>query len=562
MNWIRYSLIAVIFVLAYLLFLQYAKFQARNAPKLTEEAPLVMPSLESTVATPTPNPTDSAGALPQVKAENDHSEVKAASTTTVLAPKLIHVKTDTLNLYIDTHGGDIVKLSLPKYLASLNNDKIGFTLMNRSESETYVAQSGLLGPQGTDTESWRPTFQSDDTNYELGDKSDLNVDLHLVQNGVKITKRFHFDKNSYLIHIEYLIDNTSDKPWQAAIYGQIRRNDFQVPTDIGIGIKPFLGAAITTPDENYKKFHFKDIEKETEKNKGYSLDNKGGWVALVQHYFVGAWIPNPDSKNHFQIKKFHDLYILGFNGQLQSIAAGQNGRLTTSFYAGPKIIKSLEKIAPHFDLTIDFGHLWFFSKPMFHFLDFIHRFVGNWGFSIMLLTCSIKLLFFYPSAISYRSMAKMRRLQPQMTELKERCGDDKQKYSMEVMKLYKKEKVSPFGGCLPIMLQMPVFLSLYYMLMETVELRHAPFILWIHDLSAKDPFFILPLIMGSTMFIQQKLNPAPPDPMQAKVMQFMPVVFTMLFLWFPSGLVLYWVVNNSLSILQQYIITRSINKAA
>jgi len=284
---------------------------------------------------------------------------------------------------------------------------------------------------------------------------------------------------------------------------------------------------------------------------------------MIQHYFISAWIPDADKTNHFNLRKNRssDIYLLGFTSESTTIAPNSTGSLSASFYAGPKNIRTLSAISPHLDLTIDFGWLWMIAKPLFFGLEKIHGWVGNWGIAIILLTCSIKLLFFYPSAMSYRSMAKMRKVQPLMAELKERYGDDRQKMSGELMKLYKKEKVNPMGGCLPVLLQMPVFLALYWTLMESVELRHSPFFLWIHDLSVRDPYFVLPLLMGATMWIQQKLNPTPPDPMQAKIMQMMPIFFTALFMMFPAGLVLYWVVNNTLSITQQYFITKKIENS-
>ena len=284
---------------------------------------------------------------------------------------------------------------------------------------------------------------------------------------------------------------------------------------------------------------------------------------MVQHYFLSAWVPPQEMLNEFRVFKSQNaaMYYLQFTSQPIRVEAGSQGEIGAGFYAGPKDIKNLEKMSPYLDLTVDYSFLWWIAKPLFYALDGIHSLVGNWGVAIILLTICIKILFFYPSAASYKSMAKMRKVQPKMLELKERYGEDRQKFSAEMMKLYRTEKVNPFGGCLPILIQMPVFLALYWMLMESVELRQAPFFLWIEDLSVKDPYYVLPLIMGVTMWIQQKLNPTPPDPMQAKIMQIMPVMFTLLFLFFPAGLVLYWVVNTTLSITQQYVITRNIEKA-
>ncbi len=388
----------------------------------------------------------------------------------------------------------------------------------------------------------------------MGDADTLNVDLLYQQGDVQITKRYTFTRGSYLVDLTYLINNQSATPWQGNLVGTIKRDSHNPVIAPGIGMAPFLGAATTTNETNYDKFTFEDLEE-----KAFKHNKTGGWVAMVQHYFMSAWIPNQETDNSFALRKAgkQDLYFLSFTGATTSVAAGTQGELSAQFYAGPKDVSELEKIAPYLDLTVDYGFLWMIAKPLFWLLDHIHSLVGNWGIAIILLTVLIKIAFFYPSAISYRSMAKMRKVQPKMQALKETYGDDRQRMSQELMKLYRTEKVNPVSGCLPMLLQMPVFIALYWALMESVELRHASF-LWLHDLSVKDPYFVLPLVMGLTMWIQQRLNPTPPDPMQAKVMQWMPVFFTGLFLFFPAGLVVYWVVNNTLSIIQQYVITKQI----
>lgn len=299
-------------------------------------------------------------------------------------------------------------------------------------------------------------------------------------------------------------------------------------------------------------------------DKGNLKENvSGGWVAWLQHYFVTAWIPNKSDNNIVQTRKdSQGNYIIGFTGPTLEVAAGGKAETSTMLYAGPKIQSKLKELSPGLELTVDYGILWFIAQPIFWLLQHIHSLLGNWGWSIIVLTMLIKALFFPLSAASYRSMARMRAVAPKLASLKEQFGDDRQKMSQAMMELYKKEKINPLGGCLPILVQMPVFLSLYWVLLESVEMRQAPWMFWITDLSIKDPFFILPIIMGATMFIQQRLNPTPPDPMQAKVMKLMPIIFTFFFLWFPAGLVLYWVVNNVLSITQQWYITRSIEAAS
>ena len=389
-------------------------------------------------------------------------------------------------------------------------------------------------------------------------QDELKVDLQLQQDGVAITKSFVFRRSDYLVDLVYHIDNQTSGSWAAGLFGQIKRDSQSVATDSGMGVQPFLGAALTTVEENYKKLDFDDIA-----DKPLKETKEGGWIAMVQHYFISAWVPDQTVSNTFNLRKLGnaDLYTLGFTSPQKVIPAGSQGDIKAAFYVGPKDQYRLEEISPYLDLTVDYGWLWWIAKPLFWVMYQLHSFLGNWGWSIICLTILIKAAFFRLSATSYKSMANMRRLQPEMARLKDLYGDDRQKMSQETMALYKKEKVNPMGGCLPILVQMPVFISLYWVLLESVELRHAPWILWITDMSVKDPFFILPLLMGASMFIQQKLNPTPPDPTQAKVMQIMPIAFTFFFMFFPAGLVLYWTVNNILSIAQQYVITKKIEAA-
>ncbi|VUD64578.1 Membrane protein insertase YidC [Thalassocella blandensis] len=557
MIWLRYSLIGGIFFVAFLLLIRWNDFDQRRSAAL---APQDM-SAQTQQRSSSDFPESQQQTVDDDYPEPDpvkHDITESASTTST---QLIAIKTNTLDVLIDPVGGDIVKVALPQYKAKIDQPKSAFLLLTDSSNHTYIAQSGLIGKNGTHTkEKGRSIYSSSATQYSLKENAgELKVDLKLTQeDGTQITKRFTFTRDSYLINIEYLINNTTSAPWQAKIYGRIKRDNYVPPSDIGIGIKPFVGAAITTPETNYKKMDFDDV---AELNKPFEIDNKGGWVAMVQHYFMSAWVPDAEQMNHYSIKQSSNkLFYLEYKGEYVDVPPNSQGVIKSSYYAGPKIIKTLEEISPHLDLTIDFSWLWFISKPLFIGLDKIHGLVGNWGIAIILLTILVKLIFFYPSAMSYRSMAKMRKVMPLMKELKERYGDDRQRMSVETMKLYKKEGVNPLGGCLPMLLQMPVFLALYWALMESVELRHSPFFFWITDLSVKDPYFVLPLIMGATMFLQQKLNPAPQDPMQAKIMQMMPIFFTLLFMMFPAGLVLYWVTNNCLSIAQQYVITRQIEQ--
>lgn len=578
MDWQKTAYIGGILVLSFVLLFKWNEFKdhreaiAANNSELSVTLPAEASSPtpftnEDDTPTVTDAPSDDSE-LPVV-ASNDNELPAAANPSTRSENQLITISTDTLDITIDRFGGDIVKAVLPQHKIKQGEGQ-GFTILDRTASTVYIAESGLIGPNGTYKSSKnRPLFSSAQTSYTLEEGQDtLNVDLTFNQEGINIIKRFTFTRNDYLINITYLIDNQTSSPWKANLYGQIRRDSHQPPSaaDFGLGVSPFVGAATTTLEDSYKKYTFDEVsELNYNPNLGKTdeIRIEGGWIAMVQHYFVSAWVPNREERNTFTLKKLKnkDIYLLGFSAPQTVIAPNTKGEITSSFYVGPKDIDRLEEISDSLDLTIDFSFLWWIAKPLFHLLDFIHGFTGNWGWAIIILTIIIKAIFFYPSAMSYRSMARMRKVSPKMAEIKERYGDDRQKMSQEMMKLYKTEKVNPMGGCLPILIQMPVFLALYWVLMESVELRHAPFILWIDDLSVMDPYFILPLLMGGTMFIQQQLNPTPPDPMQAKIMKWMPVGFTFLFLWFPSGLVVYWVTNNTLSIIQQYIITRRIEAA-
>ena len=341
------------------------------------------------------------------------------------------------------------------------------------------------------------------------------------------------------------------------MFGQLKRDNSADPSadSSGMGMAPYLGAAIHLAEEPYKKVSFDDIA-----DKEFPKQNlEGGWVAIVQHYFTSAWIPDASQTHSYSmLKAKDDANIVRFTSPQLTVEPGTTGEITSQLYTGPKDQYKLETISEGLELTVDYGILWWIAQPLFWLLTKLYSYLGNWGFAIIAVTVLVKAAFFQLNAKAYTSMANMRKVQPKLVALRERYADDRQKQSQEMMALYKKEKINPLGGCLPILVQMPVFISLYWVLMESVELRHAPFIGYIKDLSVMDPYFILPLIMGVSMFIQQKLNPPPPDPMQAKVMQWMPVMFTFFFLFFPAGLVLYWVVNNTLSIVQQYIITKRI----
>ena len=505
----------------------------------------------------TPDTSDAVDAdVPDV---SDQPAVSAADMPEVAAPTgdVITVQTDVLNVEINPKGGQVVSVRLPQYSKSIKQKDVPFTLLENSNGRLFIAQSGLVGRDGIDKNNGA-LYSTENTEYTLNEGEDT-LEVVLIHQSEKayVEKIFTFTRGEYLMDVRYKVRNISQEPWQGAFYAQLKRDGSDDPSQSSsMGMQAYLGAALTTSEERYQKVGFDDLEE----GKFKSVE-EGGWAAILQHYFVSAWIPAQDQQHTYNGRYVKGNYIFGFYDNSVSVAPGETATMGAQLYTGPKIQDRLEEIAPNLNLVIDYGILWWVAQPLFWLLDNIHDFVGNWGVAIILLTVLIKLVFFKLSAMSYRSMANMRKVAPKMAEIKERYGDNREKLGQEMMKLYKTEKINPLSGCLPILVQMPVFIALYWVLMESVELRQAPFFLWIEDLSIKDPLFILPLLMGASMFIQFKLNPTPPDPMQARVMQLMPVIFTVFFLWFPAGLVLYWVVNNVLSIAQQYVITKQIEKS-
>jgi len=495
--------------------------------------------------------------LPAVVAAKDSSDLPSSSTTAqdvITSGQLITVTTDVLNVVIDSKGGDIIEVTLPEHKAQLGQE-LPFVLLEQNAERTYIAQSGLIGTNGPDAaKNGRPTYTTTNTSYTLeGDQ--IEVDLLLVKDGVSITKRYTFTKGLYSVAVDYLIDNQSSNDWQGSLFAQLKRNSFADPTSqTEMGMQSYLGPVFSTAEDNYQKYDFDDIDEAN-----FNKKTQDGWVAMVQHYFISAWIPSPGAQYSYSTRKTGNNYIAGFVSPNIDIAPGENGKVSATFFAGPKDQAQMEATAPALNLTVDYGWLWWVASPLYWLLTTIYDFLGNWGLAIIGITMTVKAALFHLNAKAFRSMAKMRKFGPVIASLKEKHGDDKQKMSKEMMELYKKEKINPLGGCLPIVAQMPIFIALYWVLMESVELRHASF-LYLNDLSVQDPYFILPIIMGASMFIQQSLNPAPPDPMQAKIMKMLPIIFTFFFLWFPAGLTLYWVVNNVLSIAQQYVINKQIEK--
>ncbi|MDW5375932.1 membrane protein insertase YidC [Halomonas sp. HP20-15] len=545
----RLLLVIPLAVLAYLLVIQWNEDYGQTA--VETEAP----AYSQLNGRKTDNATDTEQSLaaPSSGAQSANGNPDMAeSAQDGNRRSLIEVVTDTLDVRIDPRGGDIVYAALPQHKMSQDAEH-PFVLLSDGQSRSYVAKSGLQleGHQG------RIAFESEKTRYTLSEGQDaLTVDLHATVNGIEVIKRLTFARDSYAVQVSYHLANQSETPVTARFIGQLARDNSPDPSSGGgMGMKSYLGAAYSSPENHYEKIDFETIQESQFNNR----DVQGGWVAIIQHYFTSAWVPEKNQQNlYYATTDSRDRNVVAFASPTQTIAPGGESTLEATLYMGPKVQDRLEEIAPNLELTVDFGWLWFLANPLFWLLEQIHDVLGNWGWSIVMLTVIVKIVLFPLSATAYKSMAKMRKLGPEMQRIKEQYGSDRQKMSQEMMKFYQKEKINPLGGCLPIIIQMPVFIALYWMLMESVELRHAPFMLWIDDLSVKDPLFVLPIIMGLTMFVQQQLNPSPPDPTQAKIMKMLPIVFTFFFLWFPAGLVIYWIVNNSISILQQWIITRKI----
>ncbi|MEE9422824.1 MAG: membrane protein insertase YidC [Gammaproteobacteria bacterium] len=467
----------------------------------------------------------------------------------------VQVETDVFRIEIDTQGGDVRIIDLLGYPQTTKADSLPFHLLTDRDRDFFIAQAGLRST-GDEEPNHYASFKAEKTRYSLAAGQDsLEVPLYWTSsNGVKVTKLFRFHRDSYEIEVEFLIDNQSSQSWSARAYHQLQRTE---PADGGgsaFVARTYTGGVIYSPEEKYEKIDFGDMRDEDLKR-----EFSNGWAAMIQHYFLTAWIPEASVTASYYSRALNDgRFVLGFVDGSTRVEPGAQASLSARLYAGPKLQNKLKAIAPGLELTVDYGILTFISQPLFWLLDKIHGIVNNWGWAIIFLTMLIKLAFFKLSETSYKSMANMRKLAPRLKSLKERYGDDKQRMNQAMMEMYKTEKINPLGGCLPVLVQIPVFIALYWVLLESVELRQAPFMLWLKDLSSADPYFVLPLIMGVTMLIQQKLNPAPMDPIQAKVMMVLPIVFTVFFAFFPSGLVLYWVVNNVLSIAQQWVITRRV----
>ncbi|HEY3327622.1 MAG TPA: membrane protein insertase YidC [Novimethylophilus sp.] len=489
-----------------------------------------------------------------VKANQANVAAPVAEAFSLPAGQKIHVKTDMVEADIDTQGGDLRHLELLHHKATEDKNKNFVLFDDRSQSRLYVAQSGLIG---ADLPTHKSAFTAQANNYELASGSDkLEVRLSWRNDaGLQVDKVYTFHRGSYVVDLRYDIHNGSAAPLEPSAYFQLVHDS---ESSKGSAMMPtFSGAAFYTEADKYKKLKFDDMKKSN-----LSKNASDGWIGMVQHYFASAWIPKSGAGREYYTKDLGgNLYSAGAVTPVGAIAPGASGSVSARLYAGPQEQKHLKEAAPGLEYTVDYGWLTVIASPLFWVLTMIQKLVHNWGAAIILLTVLLKLLFFPLSAASYKSMAHMRKVAPRLQQIKERYGDDREKLHQAMMELYKTEKINPMGGCLPIVVQIPVFIALYWVLLGSVEMRHAPFILWIQDLSATDPYYVLPILMGATMLIQSSLNPPPPDPIQAKVMKIMPVAFSVFFFFFPAGLVLYWLVNNILSIAQQWAINRSIEGA-
>ena len=476
------------------------------------------------------------------------------STVQSQVQQLVQVDTDVIRVMIDTRGGVIRSLKLKKYPTSLEQPDDWLELIHSDSDSVYIVQSGLRN-KAEKAPTHHSIYRSEQTTYQLADGDDeLVVPMYWNLDGVEVVKTYHFRRGDYLIDLKHRIDNQSQLDWQGSEYRQIQRSR---PLETSRLLYTYTGSVYYNEETKYEKVDFDDMEEGQLK-----LESKGGWIAMIHHYFLSAWVPGQEETNLVytiaNTRRNPSTYTIGLRSENRVAPAGGSAEFSSQLFVGPKIVKRLEEISPGLELTVDYGVLTFLSKPLYWLLSWYHSFVGNWGLAIILLTLTVKAVFYKLSETSYRSMAKMRKVSPRLKTLKERYGDDRQKMNQAMMELYKTEKINPMGGCLPILVQIPVFIALYWALLESVDLRQAPFIFWIKDLSVMDPYFVLPVLMGISMVIQQRLNPPPPDPIQAKIMMALPFVFTIFFAFFPSGLVLYWVVNNVLSITQQWIITKRI----
>ncbi|WP_119395191.1 membrane protein insertase YidC [Salinibius halmophilus] len=544
----RLFFIGGLLITSYLLLINYSAMQQ---PQTTAQTAVTAPAETPAADTSTSSANNTVDAIPS----NESTAPQSLPGSRASNERVITVSTDVFDVAIDTLGGDIVRVELKDFAAELDSE--ARFVMLEQDARTFVIQSGLDGRDGIDRGGNRARYTSEQASYELtGDTLEVTLTT-TTDAGVVVNKVFEFARNSYQVTQRFVINNQSDTEFVSYPFTQIKRDRSVDPTDgVGFGMTSFLGFITSTPDDVYEKYSFRDMEK-----RSLNIGTAEGWVAFSQHYFLTAVVPTPGTSTIYGNQTSDGMYRIGMFEPASTLLPGETSDTATTLYIGPKDQDRLADIAPHMDLAIDYGMFFWIAKPLHWLLSFFHSFVGNWGIAIILLTITVKLILFYPTAKAYKSMAKMRAIAPEMQRLKELYGDDRQRMSQETMKLFQKEGANPMGSCLPILLQIPIFIGLYRVLLEAVELRHAEFFWWITDLSAMDPLFILPILMGASQWVTMKLGTQPTDPMQAKIMQMMPIIFTFMFLWFPSGLVLYWLCNNIFSGTQQYFINKSVKGA-
>ena len=539
------------FTLFFIVYMIWAQWQLAYGPK-----PEVVAEKDTVTATANNNED---GMIPEAASiPGSQPSVSSLDKQPGSAGQRIQIVTDILDVDIDTKGGDVIRTVLRDYPVTADKPEEKLVLLTDQNVNYQVAQSGLVSVNEGTAPSHNAVYRNEKEIYRLAEGEDvIEVPLYWEgSNGVKIKKVLTFKRGDYVVDVKYYI-TAGEQDWSGSDYMQIVRSR-PVETNGNAFIHTYTGGVVYNDEIKYEKYDFDDI---ADQNLSYQL--KDGWLAMIQHYFLTAWIPETGKDNYYfsRYNRNKDLYTLGARTSAISIEAGETGEITSRLVVGPKLQNKLEEIAPGLELTVDYGILTIFAKPLFWLLNAFHELFDNWGWAIIFLTITVKAVFYKLSEMSYRSMAKMRKVAPRIQKMKEQYGDDRQAMSKAMMDMYKREKINPMGGCFPILVQMPVFISLYWVLLESVEMRQAPFALWLTNLTDKDPYFVLPVLMGVSMYIQQKLNPAPIDPIQQKVFQIMPFAFTIMFAFFPSGLVLYWVVNNILSIAQQYVITKRIENA-
>ncbi|MEE8496855.1 MAG: membrane protein insertase YidC [Xanthomonadales bacterium] len=570
---LRPVLIIGLVFLGYMLWIEWQEDYGPQSARLAVDATsfnetLSIPSPDSSEAADLPLPEEVLITRPQTPVQGDgiEQDVPFAGTQTAMngGRTFVTVVTDVLDIKIDLTGGTVVSARLLNYPVVLQDPETKVNLLSRQGDHIFIAQSGLLSPQSAPNHTSQ--FQTVRLDYKLATGAEeLRVPLTWEsQDGVRVTKTFIFKRDQYDIEVRYQLANNSKMTWTGSRYDQLQQSVSGDEDSGGFtdpGRYSFRGIGFYSPEDGFQKVAFDDVADEP-----FRKTFSGGWLAMIQHYFFTAWIPPEHEEASYSTKELKSggspRYIARDVSPQQQIAPGSRGEFSSILYVGPKLQDRLPGIAPGLEHTVNYGIFTVFSKPLFWLLDKIHNIVGNWGWAIILLTILVKGAFFKLTEAQYKSMARMRKLQPRIEQLKERYGDDRQRMSQAMMEMYKKEKVNPLGGCLPILVQIPVFIALYWVLLESVELRQAPFILWIQNLSDRDPYFVLPLLNAAFMFATQRLTPtAGMDPMQRKMMNMMPLVFSVMFAFFPAGLVLYWATNAGLSLAQQYYITRKIAAA-